>query len=188
MRAFRLSLQFVALAMLFLFIACTSTKFSAVWKDEAYQERPGKILVINAFKNPAGRRLFEDEFAKELRGRKVDAVVSYTIMPDPIVFDKDAIAALARDVGADTVLINRALEVTTGETDAAAVPGFNYIGTTSYEDVYIKTQTDVYDMRSNRLISSATAKTWIRQGIPYSTIIKSYVKDLVKKLSQQGVF
>jgi hypothetical protein len=180
MRVLRLSMQFAAFITLFIFLACTtSTKFSTTWKDETYQGPPTKILVINAFPNPANRRLFEDEIVMALKDRKVDAVVSYTIMPDPIVSDKDAIAARAMEVGADTVLINRPLGIIQGETIGAGA---------TYIDVYVNTQTDVYNMKSNKLILSATAETWIRQGTPYSTHIKSYIKDLVQKLSQQGLF
>ena len=107
-------------------------------------------------------------------------VVSYTIMPDPIVSDKDAIAAQAKEVGADTVLISRPLNTTTGEIVGA--------GGMTYMDVYINTQTDVYDMKSNRLVVSVTAETWIQQDAPYSALIKSYIKDLVQKLSKQGLF
>jgi hypothetical protein len=178
MRVSRLSLQVALFIILFLFIACTSTKFSTLWKDETYQGHPEKIMVINAFPNPANRRIFEDEFVKELKAHRIDAVISYTSMPDPVVSNKDAIAAQAKRVGVDTVLINRPIGTTTRET----------AGFTTYQDLYINTQIDVYDMKSNRLILSATAETWIRQDIPYSVHIKSYVKDVVQRLLQQGLF
>jgi hypothetical protein len=186
MRALRSSLQFAAFIMVLILPACTSTKFSTVWKDTTYQGHPKKILVINAFPNPANRRLFEDEFVKALKDRKVDAVVSYTVMPDPIVSDKGARAdeeacwRVLQDAGADTVVINKPLGSTKGETSGAS--GVTYL------DVYINTQTDVYDMKSNSLVFSATAETWIRQDTPYATLIQSYIKDLVKKMSQQGLF
>jgi len=162
--------------MLFLSIACTSTKFTTIWKDEAYQGHPEKVLVINAFPNPANRRIVEDEFVKALKDRRIDAVMSYTIMPDPVVSDKDALAAKAKEIGVDTVLINRPIGTTTRET----------AGFTNYEDLYINTQIDVYDIKSNRLVWSATAETRIRQGMSDTDVIKSYIKDLVNKLSQQG--
>jgi hypothetical protein len=181
MRVFRMSFRIAALLMMFLLIACASTKFSAVWKDEAYQGRPAKVLVINAFPSPATRRLFEDEFVTALKDRRIDAVVSYTAMPDPIVSDKDAIAAQATAVGADAVLINKPLGTTEGQTIGAGVT----VGAgVAYRDVYVNTQTDVYDMKSNKLIMSVIAETWISQGKPYPAQIRSYVKALVKKLSK----
>jgi hypothetical protein len=189
MRVLRLSMQFAAFIMLLILLACaitskkssaTSTKSSAVWKDEAYQGHPEKILVINAVKNPANRRLYEDELVKALKDRRIDAVVSYTVMPDPIVSDKKTIAAQAYAVGADTVLISKPLGSTQGETSGA--------GPRDYLDVYINMQTDVYDMKSNRMVLSTTAETWIKQETPDATLIKSYVKDLVQELSKQGLF
>ena len=184
MRFTRLSMQFAAFIMVFIFLACTttSTKFSNVWKDTTYQGHPEKILVIDMGPNPDVRKRFEDEFVMALKDRRVDAVVSYTIMPEPVVSDKDAIAARAKEVGANTILINRRLGSTIGETKGETIRGG---GST---DLYINMQTDAYDMTSNKLVLSVTAETWILQGIPESTLIKSYLKDLVKKLSQQGLF
>ena len=179
MRAFRLSLQFALLIILFLFIACASTKFSTEWKDETYQVRPEKILVISAFEFPSNRRLFEEDFVKALKDRRIDAVVSYNVMPDPVVVDKDAIAVQAKAVGADTVLINRPIDATMPENES---------GGRTYWDLYVNTQTEVYDMKSNRLVLSATAKTSTLQGESYTILMQSYVKDLVNKLSQLGLF
>jgi hypothetical protein len=180
MRVLKISLQFVAIVMLFLFIACASTKFSSIWKDETYQGHPEKILVISAFLNPVNRRLLEDEFVKVLKDRGMDAVVSYTVMPNPVVSNKNAIAAQAKEAGADTVLINKPISTRTDESIGA--------GSVFYDNLYIKTQTDVYDMKSKRLVLSASAETWIRQNVSYATNIHDYVKELVNKLSQQGLF
>jgi hypothetical protein len=179
MRVLKKLLQFVALVIFFLFMACTSTKFTAIWKDDTYQGRPEKILVINSFKDPANRRVFEDEFVKAMKDRRIDAVVSYTVMPDPAVSDMDTIAAKAKAVGADTVLINKPLGTSQGETNGV-------FGT--YIDVYVNTKTDVYDMKSNRLVLSASAETWIREGVPYTDLMQSFVQDLVNKLSHVGLF
>jgi len=176
----KLSLTFAAFVMFLLFIACAATKFSLIWKDETYRGHPEKILVINAFPNPVNRRLFEDELVKALKDRRIDAVVSYTVMPNPIVSDRSAIAAQAKEVSADTILINKPLRVFDDVTIGA--------GGVAYQDVYVNTQTDVYDMKSDGLILSISAETWVQQGAPYSGSIRSYVKDLVNQLSRLGLF
>ena len=137
MRAFKIFLQFTAFVMLFLFMACLppTTNFSSLWKDETYQVRPEKILVINAFKSPSNRRLFEEHFVKALKDRRIDAVVSYNAMPDPVVDDKDAIAVQAKAVGADTVLINRPLKTAQNEIQIS--------GGILFGEAYIHTQTEV---------------------------------------------
>jgi hypothetical protein len=172
------SLPFASFLLLVVLGACTSTKFSAVWKDDTYEGHPKKIMVISTLQNPANRRLFEDDLVKSLKDRGTDAVVSYTVMPDPAVSDKNVIALHAKDLDADTVLINKPLGTKTDETRSP-------FGV--YEDLFINTQTDIYDMKSNRLILRATAETWIRQDVPYSIHIQSYTKDLVQKLSQKGL-
>jgi hypothetical protein len=185
MRVIRISLQFSAFIMLFLFIACalTSTEFSTLWKDQAYQAHPQKILVISAFQNPATRWTFEDELVRALKIRGIDAVMSYTVMPDmpaSVLDDKDALAAKAKEVGADTVLINGPFGRTTDEfTDTSGI---------THTDIHIKTQTEIFDMKSNRLIMSASADTQVRNGVPYTILVQAYVKDLMNKLSQLGLF
>jgi hypothetical protein len=110
MSVLRLSMQFAAIILLCVFPACTatSTKFSAAWKDATYHGHPKKVLVINMFQNPSIRRLFEDEIVKALKDRKVDAVVKYSVAPsDTVVSDTAAVAAMAKEAGADTVMITR---------------------------------------------------------------------------------
>jgi len=165
--------------MMFLFMACTQTKYSATWIDQTYQGRPEKVLVINAFQDPATRRLFEDELVKALKDRRIDAVMSYTVMTDPVVSDKAAIEAHAKEIGVDTVLINKPLGTRTEESS----PFYDV-----YQDVFISTQTEVFDMKSNGLVLTVSAETWIREGIPNRDLIHSYVKDLIKKLSRMGLF
>ena len=182
MRVFKISLQFTTFVMLTLFIACMppTTKFSSIWKDETYQVRPEKIFVINAFKFPSNRTLFEEDFVKTLKDRRIDAVVSYNVMPEPVVDDKDAIAVQAKAAGADTVLINRPLETAQKE--------ILITGGTLFGEAYIHTQTEVYDMKSNRLVFGATAETWLQKDKPYADQIQSYVKDLVDMMSRHKLF
>jgi hypothetical protein len=93
---------------------------------------------------------------------------------------KDVIAAKAKEVGADTVLINEPLGRTAGVfRDASEV---------AHKGIYINTLTEVFDMKTNRLIMSVSAETWVRYGIPNTILVQSYVKDLVNKLWQLGYF
>jgi hypothetical protein len=106
-----------------------------------------------------------------LKERGIDAVMSYTIMPDTVMSDKDAIATLAKEVSADTVLISSSMG-----------PKMDEMG-----DRNITTQTNVYDMKSNKLIFSSSASMRLRQTTPYLDQIQSYVKDLLSQLSRLGL-
>lgn len=182
MRDFKIFSQFTAFVMLTLFMACTppATKFTSIWKDETYQIRPEKVLVISAFKIPSNRTLFEDDFVKALKDRGIDAVASYTVMPQPVVTDKEAIAAQAKAVGADTVLINSPLKSAQNE--------IQFSGGELFGEVYIHTQTYVYDMKSNRMVFGASAETWLQKKKPYADQIQSYTKDLLNIMSQHKLF
>jgi hypothetical protein len=173
MRVLRISLQCTAFVMLFLFLACASTKFSDIWKDETYQVHPTKILVINTFKDPSIRGLFQDEMVKALKDHKVDAVAKHTILPpDQVVYNIEAITAQAKEVGADTVLITKPAG--------------------SSMQSYFDTQTDVYDMKTKKLILYVSAETKRQMGSfnpqDYVSYVPSYVKDLVNQLSRLGLF
>jgi hypothetical protein len=179
MRVLRMSMQFAVFIMLFVFLACASTKFYDTWTDAAYQGRPEKILVIDMFQDPSIRRLFEDEIVKALRDYRVDAVVKYTVAPaDTVVSDKDVIARQAKEVGADTVLITRPVDK---RADL-------YHVTT----VYIDTRTDIYDVKSKKFIAFASGQTQIRQGLTdtqhYFSEVPSFANDLVAQLSRMGLF
>jgi hypothetical protein len=84
-------------------------------------------------------------------------------------------------VGADTVLINEPLDRTADVFTGAS-------GEAVFKGMYINTLTEVFDMKSNRLIMRASAETWVRSGVPYTILVQSYVKDLMNMLSQLGLF
>ena len=177
MRVFKISSQIPIFVMLLFIMACMppTNKFSSVWKDDTYQNRPKKVLVISAFKYPVNRKLFEDDFVEVLKDRGIDAVVSYNVMPQPVVDDQDAIAHQAYAVGADTVLINSPLD----DQDELDISGGILFG-----ESYLHSRTYVYDMKTNRMVFGATSESWIQKNKPYTDQIKSYVKELSKVMSK----
>ena len=186
MRVLRISLQCTAFVMLFLFTACMkqTTNFSSIWKDGTYRVQTEKILVINAFRDPGYRRQFEDGFVTALKDRRIDAVVSYRVMPDivpQVLVDKDAIAVHAKAVGADAVFINRPLGTEQKDVWVSAD------GIDKYK-LYLHTQTDVYDIKSNRLVFSVSAETRIQESKLFADQIQSYIIDLVNMMSRHGLF
>src|ERR1019366_4038825 len=94
-------------AIAMLLTACASTQLTSVWKDPGYQARPTKIMVIGVARSAVNRRLFEDEFVRQLKSRGTDAIASYTVLSDEQQGDPAAIAKKVTELGADTVLITR---------------------------------------------------------------------------------
>src|SRR4030065_1197039 len=98
-RTLRSSICFgVIIAMLI--TPCATTKLTSAWKDPLYQKQPHKIMVIGVAKKPVNKRIFEDEFVRQLKARGTDAVASYTVMPDEKQADNTAIAATMKEQGA----------------------------------------------------------------------------------------
>ena len=181
MSTFRTSLRFAAFVMLLLPGACMSptTKFTSLWKDETYQGRPGKIFVVSVFPDPNTRKIFEDEFVNALKTRGIDAVASFTVMPDPVVSDKAVLAARARAAGADTMMTNISRDAS--ETD-------KFIAGGQVGDWYIHLTTDIYDIPSERSIISLSAAVHIVNDKTRTEQIQAYIKDVMQMLSQQKLF
>jgi len=102
-------------------------------------------------------------------------------IPALVLVDKDAIVEQAKAVGADIVLVNKPLGTERKDVWVSAD------GVDEYK-LYIQTQTNVYDMKSNRLIMSASSETRIKKEKPYADQIQSFIKDLVNMMSQQKLF
>jgi hypothetical protein len=133
-------------------------------------------MIIAVSNTPAIRRLLEDEFVKELKDYETDAIVSYTALPDKSMADTGAINAKAKKVGADTVLITKAVGRKTGTTESLWAV---------YPNEYIDTKTNIYDVKSGKLIWTASSETWINYTASEESQIRAFVKVIVRRLSEQ---
>jgi hypothetical protein len=181
--------------------ACATTTLTSVWKDPSYHVQPRKIMVIGVAKKPVNKRIFEDEFVRQLKARGTDAVAGYTVMPDEKQVDHAVIAAKVKEQGADAVLISRLVSKKTVHT---YVPGSvtyppsyygnwrDYYGygsqavyTPGYtaEDEYALMETNLYDAGNDKLIWSAASETEIRGSDQNQ--IKSYIGVMVNAMAGQ---
>lgn len=128
-----------------LLVACaTETKPNEVWLDPSYQSLPKKIMVVGVSRKPVNRRIFEDEFARQITARGTDALASYTVVPDELQSDHKVIASKVREVGADAVLITR---VASKKSVKTYVPG------AFYPPPYYGTWPDYYGYGYNAMYS-----------------------------------
>ncbi|MGB8297801.1 MAG: hypothetical protein WCG85_20460 [Polyangia bacterium] len=180
--------------------ACSTTYVSSLWRDPTYQVRPRKIMIIGIAKNPANKRTLEDDFAKQLKLKGTDAVLSYAILPDDKDGNKEAIAAEMKAQGADAVLITRIADrktVYTNLLEVYAPPqsyltwqnyyeyGYGNITSPSYVEKtqYAVMETNMYDAGNDKLIWSVSSETQIT-GTDQK-FIKSYVNVIVKSMAKQ---
>jgi hypothetical protein len=183
----------------FLLTACASTILTAVWKDESFTGPVRKIAVIGIFKTPAIRNFFEDEFSRQLKTHGIEAVAGYTLIPADDQSDKDIVASKLKNVGMDYVLVTRLIDKKTVQTyvpgQAYVVPGYyrswggyyQYAYTPGYlvEDIYAYAETNIYDVKNDKLIWSARSETEI-SGMNQE-LIRSFVKLMIDRLSADAV-
>ncbi len=179
--------------------ACATTELTSVWKDPSYQSRPAKVMVIGVAKNPIYRRLFEDEFVRQLKERGTDAISSYTVLSDAQQDDQAAIAEKVKELGTDSVLITRLVSKKTVQfyvPGTAYYPppyygtwpdyygyGYRYLYSPGYvaEDQYAVIETNLYESGSDKLVWAATSETVINKTD--QELIKSYIGIMVNSMA-----
>jgi len=183
----------------FLLTSCATTVLTTVWKDESFTGPVRKMAVIGIFKTPAVRNFFEDEFSRQLKTHGIEAVASYTIIPIDDQSDKDIVASKLRNLGMDFVLVTRLVDRKTVQTyipgQAYMVPGYyrswggyyQYAYSPGYlvEDTYAYAETNIYDVKNDKLIWSARSETEI-SGMNQE-LIRSFVKIMIDRLSADAV-
>ena len=97
----------------FLFIAsCASTKISSVWMD---QKKSGTsfndILVIGIAQEEHNRRLFEEQFTSQLNAAGVESEVSYRILPEGTVINRDTVATAIEGKNIDALIVTHMVSV-----------------------------------------------------------------------------
>lgn len=183
--------------------ACASTQLTSVWKDPSYQTRPAKILVIGMARSPLNRRLFEDEFVRQLEAHGTSAIASYTVLTDAQQGDQAVIAKKVAELGADAVLITRLVSKKVVQVYVPGTPyypppyydtwpnyyvyGYRYMYTPGYiaNDEYAVIETNLYDAKTDKLIWAASSETGINDS--NKNLIKSYIKVMVNNMIGLGL-
>lgn len=110
-------LSIIIFITLFVMMSCATTTLTSVWRDPAYQgEQIRKVLVIGVSDKPAIKRLFEDEFVRQLQSKGVEGISSYTILPSDGPQDKDIIQAKVKELNIDGIIITRLVDKKRVET------------------------------------------------------------------------
>ena len=169
-----------------------------LWMDEAYDGKQyGKILVIGAAEKITFRNLFEGEFVKQLKSRGIEAIPSYVILPDNAMLTREIILSAIEKSDIDCVLITSLAGKSKrtvyyykeGDTPYAY---YNRIypsiygsrGTSSYDIEILFLQTNLYDVRSEKLIWSMTSESEYRYNMKS---LDSAVTLVINKLRGDGL-
>jgi hypothetical protein len=193
----------MALLAAVLLSACATTQVKSVWKDPAYFGRPSRIMVIAVSKEPITRRIVEDEFVLQLKTRGVDAIASYSILPDRSQNDQAIISKMVVQLEADSVLISRLVSKRSvrvyypatvayrpphyGKWHAYYRDGYEMINTPGYTTKYeyALMETNLYDAASENLLWAATTETGVNNL--NQTLIKPYIGSILSIMAESGL-
>lgn len=180
---------------LFVFSSCATTNITTAWRDPAFQGPVKKILVMGISQKPAIQRFAEDEFVSQLRERGTAAVAGYSVLPYGGRMGQRLVAAKAREIGADAVLVIRPVGEKTTRTyvpgQVYGVPGpyrrwgsyYGFAYTPGYvaENQYVYIETNLFDIDTDKLIWSAESETALSAN--NQQLIKSFIDTIVTKMA-----
>ena len=195
---------FLVFSLLFFFVGCSTTKSVGTWKNPAFSmTKFTNAIVIGVTYEDTNRRIFEDEFVKQLQKDNINAIASYTMYSlDKIKNDKDAIRAQLAQKGIDAVIVTRMVDKTTEEkyypptTTYAGPPrayyggwhgyygmGYSTVSSPGYSKTYdtVKLECNVYDFEKEELVFSGLSQTTISRG-KETEVAGSVVKALIKSI------
>jgi len=190
----------IGLMVLLFTASCASTRTLNVWKDEDYGQKLGKTLVIAIAELDFMRNHFENVLALRLGDHGIDAIPSNKVIPEiGAKPDREVIAAKVRELGVENVLVARVVskdeysELTS--RGVYFVPEGYYSGwnsfyedsysivtvpSTAYDAEFFTMVTNIYDVRSEKLIWSYISRTKVersRQGA-----INPFIETIIKQL------
>jgi hypothetical protein len=164
-----------------------------VWRDDGYQGRLDKILVMGISDRDTIKRFFEAEFVKELKTRGAVAVEAYTVFPAGEMLTKDTMASKLNDMDIHSVIITRVVEKKTVDT---YVPGqmyphysrsYGYARSPGYsvKDEVVVLETSIYDVKNEKLIWSALSDTFVEGSS--DKLIQEFIKLIIDNLAKQNL-
>ena len=171
MNSLQLYRLFISFLLLSLMAACAPVKTLQVWKDDAYNQRLKKVLVIAVADQGYIRNQFENVLSNQLHSRGVEAIPSYKVLPQSgPELDRDAVLEKVRALGVENVLVARSIKK---ESIVNHQPGGAFFApTASYSDgwytyyvgsvVYTEREydTDFYTISTNLFDVNSKKPVW----------------------------
>ena len=183
--------------------ACASTSIVSSWvSPEAAANRPKRMLIVGVSNVDTTRRMFEDEFVRQLKAKGVDAIPSYSQLTlDRKPTQEDVVAAI-RKSGADSVLVTQ-IKGTETRTDVSysyqpmMVPG-GYYGfysgawantyaatPTVYQYDIVNAETRIWNTGNDKLLFSVLTRTF-DPSAPQREI-PPFVGVLIEQMAKGGL-
>lgn len=182
----------------------TTTSIPLSWRNPSYADGSfHKLFVIGVGEDDAGRRLFEDTFAKSLAEQGAAAQASWGKLPQSTQLSEEQIRGAIEGGDFNGVVIARLLKVDESKeyvppstySVPSAYHGYGYYGYygTSYEVVhqpgYFKTnttfviETNLYSVATGDLVWSGQSETLNPESL--ADVIDSMTAAVAKKLRSE---
>lgn len=174
--------------------SCATTTLTSGWKDSNYRGNPlKKVLILGVMQDDTLNHLFEDEFARQLKAKGTDAVPSYTVLPEDTILDKEIIARKMKELGMDSVLIARLVDVKNvgpfythpEDIEAGFYTYYVHCCQTVTLGYSVVIESKIFDAKNDKLIWSAVSETSIEHTS--ENIIKSSIPAIIKNLHDRNL-
>jgi hypothetical protein len=154
--------------------ACATTKLTSTWvaPDAKALDPQKKVVAVMISERESSRLAAEDALVKVMKGRGLDAVASYTILPGQLARDTARARAVLAEQGVDAVVAARMIGK---EQQTNYTPGTAYYGSTwgywgygwgaVYSPGYVTTdqivtvETLVFSVSQNKLVWAGQSET-----------------------------
>lgn len=141
----------LAIVVMLSLLACSSTTVTGSWKNPDFAGEIRKVYIVGISKQELHRRIFEDEFGRQLEKQGATGIVSYRDLAEPQNATKEMIAERVTKNGADSVLLTRMVGQRTEEvvtpgriSNYSAWPYYGY-GRPYYPAPYYRNWRSYYD-------------------------------------------
>lgn len=208
------SCSFAGLLVCCLCFACSPTVLTGSWRDPEYTGGPPKkVLVVGIAQKDLVQRMFEDEFARQLREEGVSAASSYGIFAaEQLKEQGEQVEAKVKGLGFDRVIVTRLVDRRIEQvTQPGMAYGTSYFGggyrggwnsyyrdswnvvyqpPTTYQVEVATLESRLFDLGTGKMIWSGQLETetggTVMSG-DMEKVIRSFVKVVVQDLKKEGL-
>ena len=105
---------FLAMLLLPILSACSSTRSLQEWRDESFSGQANSLLVIAALEDSERRKKVEDSYVARLAELSIEASASHEVLGDAAV-NRETVESAIAGTSIDAVLVTRLLGIETVE-------------------------------------------------------------------------
>jgi len=174
------------------------TKIKGVWKYDQYSGGYlDQVMIVGKPRLDAARIQYEDYMVKMLKKRKIDAIPSYTAIPDMKDLNRESLKQAADAAGVKAVLVTKVVGVDEKEVVVPQSQKMDYVYTPNgvYMRPYldgpqvvnftkVRVETGLFEVESEKLLWAATSA--IMNPESADEAIKDFSKAILEQLTKDG--